>query len=74
MRFLLVLCVIAFLAMSLVSCKGGDVKSLYESAMLEEQQNNSEHARELYQEILNKAPDSDYAKRAKGRIDALKGR
>ena len=34
-------------------------------------QNNREHATKLYQEIIEKYPESDYAKRAKERLSAL---
>ncbi len=41
------------------------------TAQFEERQNNLTHAKELYQEILAKYPDSEYAKAASSRLAAL---
>jgi TolA-binding protein len=50
---------------------GDGAKDLYETARLEERQNNPEHARKLYQELLKKHPSSELAAPAKERLDAL---
>ena len=44
---------------------------MFETAQFEERQNNPAHARELYQEILTKYPQSPYAKQAEERLRAL---
>lgn len=48
-------------------------KELYETAKLEELQNNPTHARKLYREILEDHPHSEYADKAKERLSALNG-
>jgi outer membrane protein assembly factor BamD (BamD/ComL family) len=52
-------------------CNGSDAESLYEIAQLEEQQNNRVHARELYEQIIEEFPKSDYAARARECLTAL---
>ena len=52
-------------------CADKKAKELFETAQLEERQNNSEHARKLYQEIMEEYPDSDYAEPAMKRMSAL---
>jgi TolA-binding protein len=54
----------------LVAC-GGGAKEMLETAQFEELQRNTTHARELYQEILRKYPDSPEATTAKERLAAL---
>ncbi|TAN43864.1 MAG: outer membrane protein assembly factor BamD [Nitrospirae bacterium] len=51
---------------------GSNAAELFETAKFEELQNNKEHAVKLYEEIVNKYPDSDYADRAKERLARLK--
>jgi TolA-binding protein len=46
---------------------------LYDIAQFEEKQKNNKHAEELYEEIIKKYPDSEYAKKAKERLSKLKG-
>jgi len=58
---------------SISACSGSGDKELFETAKFEELQNNKEHARELYDEVVKKYPESDYAKKAKERLNALKG-
>ena len=57
-------------AILLAAC-GGGAKELLETAQFEELQRNTKHARELYQEILQKHPDSPEAAKAKERLAAL---
>ncbi len=52
-------------------CTDKKAKELFETAQLEERQNNSEHARRLYQEIIEDYPDSDYAEPARERMSVL---
>ncbi|MCM0083386.1 hypothetical protein L4X63_17515 [Geomonas sp. Red32] len=55
----------------LSGCSGDKSKELFDTAQFEEKQHNSEHALQLYQEIVSKYPDSPLAKQAKERITAL---
>lgn len=55
---------------ALSACSDG-AKSLYETAQFEEQQFNQPHAKKLYQEILEKYPNSEYAAKAKERIEQM---
>ena len=61
-----------FLALCLsVGCGGESPESLFETAQFEERQTNVAHARELYQRIMQEHPDSEWAKKAKGRLEQL---
>lgn len=53
-------------------CAGDKAKELMDTAMLEEKQHNKEHAGKLYQEIIQKYPNSQYAKDARKRLEAMK--
>ncbi|QTA92799.1 tetratricopeptide repeat protein [Desulfonema magnum] len=66
---ILILIIIA--AVTFSGCSGNNAKELYDTAKLEELQNNPEHARQLYQELIKKHPKSEYAKIAKNRLSAL---
>jgi TolA-binding protein len=55
-----------------LACSGDGGKQLYETAKFEEVQNNRDHARELYEDILKKYPGSEYAKKAEEGLNALK--
>jgi outer membrane protein assembly factor BamD (BamD/ComL family) len=55
----------------LSGCSGNNAEELFETAKLEELQNAREHAIELYQEIIDKYPDSEFAKKAKERLTVL---
>ncbi len=59
------------LAGLLVACGGDKGKELFDTAQFEERQNNKEHARQLYQEIVLKYPGSPVAKQAAERLAAL---
>lgn len=52
-------------------CTGSKAAELFETAQFEEVQNNKEHAKQLYAEIVRKYPDSDYAKKARERLVEL---
>ncbi len=67
----ILLIVMIMLALALSSCSGDGAEQLYDTANLEEIQDNREHARKLYQEIIDKYPESEYAKRAKERLSGL---
>jgi outer membrane protein assembly factor BamD (BamD/ComL family) len=61
----------AFLALSL-GCSGNKAADLFETAKLEELQNNPIHAIELYEEILRKYPKSEFAPKARQRLAVIK--
>ena len=69
-RFLLPLFLVFALALS--ACTGDGGKEMYDTAKFEEVQNNKEHARELYEEIVKKYPKSEYARKAEERLKELK--
>ena len=62
----------ALLASAQLGCTGG-AKELLETAQLEETQRNLPHARELYQEVLRRYPNSSEAATAAARLQALGG-
>lgn len=49
----------------------GKSRELYETAQFEEEQHNIEHAKQLYEEILQKYPESALVSKAKERLEAL---
>ena len=57
----------------IVSC-GQSPEQLFETAEFEMLQTNYPHAIELYQEILEKHPDSKFAERARKRLGELQAR
>ena len=61
----------ACLLVVLVGC-GDKAKDLYDTAQLEEKQNNRPHATKLYRQIVKEYPDSPYANQAKTRLVELK--
>lgn len=70
MRYIiLVFMIIAIVALS--GCSGNGASELFETAKFEELQNNREHAIQLYDEIVKKYPQSEYADKAKERLSAL---
>lgn len=54
-----------------LSCSGNQAEELYKTAEFEELQNNREHARKLYKEIIKKYPGSEHSKKAEGRLADL---
>ena len=65
---LMFMLVVAFAA---GGCTGGGGKELFETAKFEELQNNREHAKELYEEVVKRYPKSGYAKKAGERLKEL---
>ncbi|MBJ6801906.1 hypothetical protein [Geomonas propionica] len=61
----------ALLLAALGGCAGEKGKELFDTAQFEEKQNNREHAKQLYQEVVTKYPDSPVAKQAQERLAAL---
>jgi outer membrane protein assembly factor BamD (BamD/ComL family) len=58
------------LLLVLAGC-GDQAKDLYDTAQLEEKQNNRPHATKLYRQIVEEHPDSPYANQAKARLAEL---
>lgn len=67
-----ILLLLLSLVLALSCCSNNNAKELFDTAKLEERQFNPDHAKKLYQEIVNKYPDSEYAEKAKERLTALK--
>ncbi len=63
-----------WLLIVLMGCSGDGAKELYEIALLEERQNNIPHAIQLYQEIVERHQDSDYANKARTKLKQLQTR
>jgi len=60
-----------FLLCVLPGCGGDQAAQWLETAQLEERQNNVAHAKQLYEDIIRLYPDSQAAKTARARLDAL---
>lgn len=60
----------ASLLLLLFGC-GDKPKDLFDTAQLEEKQNNRPHATKLYRRIVEEYPDSPYAHQAKTRLAEL---
>ena len=66
-RTLLIIAIIFLIS----ACSGGGAKELFETAQFEELQNNHKHAVQIYEEIVSKYPDTDFAVKAKQRLEDL---
>lgn len=66
-----ILVVFGLLFSLIVGCGRESPESLFETAQFEERQTNVAHARELYQRIMDEHPESEWAKRAKARLEQL---
>ncbi len=57
----------------MAACASADraAQESFELAEFEERQGNVDHARQLYQDILNRYPQSEWAHKAKGRLETL---
>lgn len=69
-KIIWVLTIIVSTALS--GCSGNGGQELFDTAKLEELQDNSEHARQLYQEIIDRYPETEYARKAQERLSALR--
>jgi hypothetical protein len=66
---LLMLCLMPVFA----GCSDKKAAEIYDTAKFEELQNNSGHALKLYERIIVAYPSSEYAVRAKERVEVLRG-
>jgi len=57
--------------LALAACSGKGAQELFETAQFEEKQNNIDHARKLYEEIIAKHPQSELAAKARERLATL---
>jgi hypothetical protein len=62
---------VVMLALTIAGCFGDNGKELFETAQLEELQNNPGHAAKLYRKIIEKYPESEYATKAREKLDRL---
>ena len=69
MKRILVLMIILVFLFS--GCSDRKARELFEIAQFEELQKNQKHARQLYEEIVNKYPKTDYAKKAEERLSQI---
>jgi len=64
--------IVAMLVLAVLGgCAGAKEKELFETAQFEEKQGNREHASKLYNEIVEKYPGSETAKKAAERLKEL---
>ena len=56
---------------TLLGC-GEDPRQLFETAQFEEQQHNRAHAQELYEQVIQQHPESEFAEKARQRLEAWK--
>lgn len=69
---LIILSLMILFSAAVSGCSGDKAKELMDTALLEEKQHNPDHARQLYQEIIQKYPDSAFAGDAQKRLSDLK--
>jgi outer membrane protein assembly factor BamD (BamD/ComL family) len=62
---------VALLILTVGGCTSDNAQALFDTAQLEERQNNPKHAKELYQEIITKYPKSEHARKAEERLREL---
>ncbi|MBF0566985.1 MAG: hypothetical protein HQK89_17305 [Nitrospirae bacterium] len=67
----LVVALALILVVLLPSCAGNKDNELFDTAKFEELQKNPDHARQLYEEIIVKYPNSKYAGMARERLREL---
>ncbi|OQY58996.1 MAG: hypothetical protein B6245_08975 [Desulfobacteraceae bacterium 4572_88] len=70
----IIIFLLIIVAMAISACSGNNAEELFETAKFEELQNNQEHAGQLYQEIIEKYPETSYAKKARERLSAFKNK
>lgn len=71
MRLIILICMIA-LATATLGCSGNSAQELFDTAKLEELQDNPDHARQLYQQVVDEYPGTECAKKAEERLTELR--
>lgn len=66
-----IICAALICLILVAGCSGDSAEELFKTAQFEELQNNREHAEQLYNKIIQKHPDSEYAARAKERLSEI---
>lgn len=69
---ILALVILGLLFSVMIGCGGESPESLYDTAQFEEKQMNKAHATELYERIIRDHPDSEWAKKAKERLENIR--
>lgn len=59
------------LAVMFFACSSKKAEEMYETAQFEELQRNTVHAKQLYREIMEKYPETEYAVKASASLKAL---
>ncbi len=59
------------LAVALAGCSSGGAQEMYDTAQLEEVQDNPENAAKIYRKLIEQYPDSLQAEKARSRLEAL---
>ena len=65
------LAILIALVLATGGCSGSNPEDLFDTAKLEELQENPEHAKTLYLQIIDAYPDSKYADMARKRLAEL---
>jgi len=66
-----VLAVIVAFSLIFGGCSGNAAEELFKTAQFEELQRNEEHAAQLYEEIIKKYPDSEFARKSEERLSEI---
>jgi outer membrane protein assembly factor BamD (BamD/ComL family) len=61
----------ALLLVTLACAEGA--RQMYDSAQFEEKQRNYEHAAQIYEQMIEKYPASEFTPKAKERLDHIRG-
>jgi hypothetical protein len=59
------------LALAVSACSGGSAKEVLDTAQLEEKQNELEHAKKLYRDVVARWPGTPEAAQAEARLREL---
>lgn len=70
MKNILYIALSVILLSFLFSCSDS-AETMFDNAQFEELQNNPQHAREIYEELISKYPQSGYARKAEQRLKEI---
>jgi TolA-binding protein len=71
LKRILTVAAVLLLLPGVLACTEGP-EGMFETAQFEELQHNEEHAAEIYEELIRKHPESDYARRAEERLREIR--